>query len=424
MNDYLIEIKLLEPVAIAAQKGVGNVIPSLDYIPGSTLRGAIADMWLKANFDKDGPVDIKTLPQAKQQEFQQLFLAPGVVWGNCTIKGARFVPRTALTCKYEKGFSVDGHHGVTNIIARDAGLALARDPDIHPLSCEHCGEAAALDPFEGFYLHSGGRLSICKVKKHFMARTRISETFEAADHGALYTREALDAGQVFKGKLRLRDQADFQNLERYLALMDSMVFLGAAKSRSTGRAQIKITPYSPQWPEEQNFSSRKRFELFQKEVNLPGCSWALTATSDIIILDEFLRAKSWIDIDDIISAVVAGLHHEEQAVGGKIEAIKKILRTFHFVRGWAQMKTVSGWHAAWRMPKFDDLAISAGSVFFFYRAQPEKLSKEPLDALGQSEEELFFEAMEILQRRGIGGRLNEGFGQVIFCSYFHTGRAW
>jgi hypothetical protein len=39
---WRIRVTLLSPACFNQKRGVGNVLPSLDYIPGATLRGALA----------------------------------------------------------------------------------------------------------------------------------------------------------------------------------------------------------------------------------------------------------------------------------------------------------------------------------------------------------------------------------------------
>ena len=66
---------------------------------------------------------------------------------------------------------------------------------------------------------------------------------------------------------------------------------------------------------------------------------------------------------------------------------------------------VSGWNAALGLPKEDDRAIAAGSVFFF-----EYLGDNP-DSLSQR--------LKCLESAGLGERRSEGFGRVIVCDPFH-----
>lgn len=415
-QDYLVTITLQEPVCIAAQKGVGNVIPTLDYIPGSSVRGALAELWLQAKGQKAGDGSFTFNTKAERAKFEEIFLADGARFGNCTKEQACIVPRTAASCKHNKGFGKQ-KHGVHNLLF--AGAAAALTPSYQTLnqSCPVCGSLGALDSFTGYYLPESGAMRAVTVQKRFVARTRISEYFDTAHHGALYTREALEAGQSFSGKLRLPSQADGDFFGNLLAAQSHTVHFGAAKSRSTGRAKLELLI----WQDDGEEPLPQRFDDVQKFfAATPGCFWPLTALSDLIVRDDFLRCKSWLDRDDVQKAAQQNLA-KLGAPPGELERTRQVLATFKLVRGWTATHQVSGWQAAWRLPKFDDLAIAAGSVFLFYR--PDPLEDAP-SAGGKSERAIFLQAMQALEDWGLGERRSEGFGQLSICDHFHLGKEW
>ena len=418
-QDYLVSITLQEPVCIAAQKGVGNVIPTLDYIPGSSVRGALAELWLQTNGQPvgDGRFTFKT--KAERAKFEEIFLSDGARFGNCTKEQALIVPRTAASCKHNRGFPPP-KHGVHNLLFAGAAAALTPNHQALNQSCGECGKLGALEPFAGYYLRESRAMRTVTVQKRFMARTRISEYFDTAHHGALYTREALEAKQIFSGKLRLPSQADGDFFGNLLAEQDFAVHFGAAKSRSTGRVKLEISI----WPEDREVPFSQRFDDLQKIFAAPpGCFWPLTAISDLIVRDDFLRCKSWLDIADVQKAALQHLA-KLGAPPDELERTRQILATFELARGWSAIHQVSGWQAAWRLPKFDETAIAAGSVFLFYRPDPPTLDDAPPAAGGKSEREIFLQAMQALEDWGLGERCNEGFGQLSICDHFHLGEKW
>ncbi|MEW6212953.1 MAG: CRISPR-associated RAMP protein Csx10, partial [Acidobacteriota bacterium] len=74
-------------------------------------------------------------------------------------------------------------------------------------------------------------------------------------------------------------------------------------------------------------------------------------------------------------------------------------------RSYASYTYRSGWNAAHGLPKDVDVATTAGNVFV-YRTPSEKLS-------------MWIERLTELERRGVGERRLEGFGQVKVCDEFH-----
>lgn len=63
----------------------------------------------------------------------------------------------------------------------------------------------------------------------------------------------------------------------------------------------------------------------------------------------------------------------------------------------------SGWNSAWGLMKDVELVTNKGSVYLFSTTEPEK----------------WYAALENLERKGIGDRTCEGFGQVEICNEFH-----
>src|SRR5713226_2311354 len=87
-------VRLLSPVCLAAAVPAGNLTRTLDYIPGSTVRGALAALYLESG----KPVDTT---------FEQLFLSGEVTYGNLYLNGAAPWPLSARSCKHEPGFLRD-----------------------------------------------------------------------------------------------------------------------------------------------------------------------------------------------------------------------------------------------------------------------------------------------------------------------------
>jgi CRISPR-associated protein Csx10 len=110
MNNYNIRITLNSPVCIAQKRGIGDVIETIDYIPGSTIRGALAMQYIRQYGDY--------VSQQKQDEFNSIFNSENTRFGNCYIDDAKVIPFTASSCKYYAGFlaGLDQHGVYDNMI--------------------------------------------------------------------------------------------------------------------------------------------------------------------------------------------------------------------------------------------------------------------------------------------------------------------
>jgi CRISPR-associated protein Csx10 len=73
------------------------------------------------------------------------------------------------------------------------------------------------------------------------------------------------------------------------------------------------------------------------------------------------------------------------------------------VRAYSGYDLRGGWNVAWGLPKDVDVVVPMGSVFVFWTRHPEHWDEALLD----------------LERRGVGERTVEGFGQVRVCDAFH-----
>ena len=108
MTRYYLRLRALSPLSITSHQNVaGQVNPTLAYIPGTTLRGAIAWKWLRENRNA-----------AQTPGFQHLFDKGGLRCGSlyplvAPVEEARIaysadlalpLPLTARTCKHEPGF--------------------------------------------------------------------------------------------------------------------------------------------------------------------------------------------------------------------------------------------------------------------------------------------------------------------------------
>jgi CRISPR-associated protein Csx10 len=71
---------------------------------------------------------------------------------------------------------------------------------------------------------------------------------------------------------------------------------------------------------------------------------------------------------------------------------------------------VSGWNIAHGLPRPDDLAIVAGSVAVF--------------SAPRGSRNVVIDCLKLVEARGIGERIQEGFGRVIVSHPFHLQEEW
>ena len=376
MSMIYVEIKANSPLALPSRHFVSNEIDTLDYIPGSAFRGAIAD-----KLSKEWGYD--------DTKFKGIFLDGKIKFGNLYLlkDGKGFpIPKSAKTCKYQNGFYP---HGVFDFL-----LLTVRYRESKEIALDECPTCKApLVTFEGFYNIGTRERKKIEPTKRLITRTAIDDRTQTAREGILYSMATIEEEQEFYGIL----DADSDSVvieDKKLKYEDTSIlregenlWVGLGKTRGLGNIEIKkiekLEKIFP--PEFVPGNLENRFNEFQRTLsplNINGFS--VTLYSDAIIMDKFMRYKSCID--------EACLKEEFN-----MDNVKCIC-AFNAVR------EILGWNAAWGLPKEKELAIEKGSVFFFkFNAEQEN----PLETLKQIEE------------KGIGLRREEGFGRVYICDPFH-----
>lgn len=121
--------------------------------------------------------------------------------------------------------------------------------------------------------------------------------------------------------------------------------------------------------------------------------FSCTLNSAAIVLDEWLMSRSYLKAEDFVA--------EAGALSG-----------YELIAWRARTTAISGWNAAAKLPKPEVMAIAAGSAFLFGRSE---------DCIERQNEYVRLARLFArLEQRGVGERLEQGFGEVSFCDRFHT----
>jgi CRISPR-associated protein Csx10 len=212
--------------------------------------------------------------------------------------------------------------------------------------------------------------------------------------GALYTLEVLAEGQEFSGELSAPPEA----LAKLQSLLTAQPrgWLGTAKSRGLGEVELTLNgaEESPGYP------LATRLRKFNEPLAKDGAvrAFSLTLLSDAILLDELLGYRSQPTLADLQAA--AGI------------AGPSVLDLFQPLLAWTGSQRVSGWQAAWQLPKPEEQASRRGSVFVFGLKDAEK-------NLTTEEEAALLAALNAVEVNGLGERPTEGFGRLRCCHEFH-----
>ena len=411
MNKYPIKIILNSPVCIAQKRGMGYVIETLDYIPGSTIRGALAMLYIRQHAVYDKTDNIwRITDEQKQSEFDSVFNSENTRFGNCYFDGAKVVPLTASSCKYNTGFyNGDDQHGVFDTMIQHARYELNISANYEmPDKFEKCdGCWSVMDRFGGYYNNDGHYKSV-KPSKRLIAHTAIMESTETAMPENLFTIEVLNEkkigtsiAQEFSGMLET--ESSFDVLNNLLAQND-IIYIGTAKSRGLGEVRIRLM--GSRANDSEMTVHERLAELNKKLDNLGKYFFSVTLHSDAILRNEILGFKSKVDNYDLIETLE---NIADPSYSPDVNMFCDTISCFRHHRDWLSTYLLTGWNMALGLPKEDEIAICKGSVFLF--CTDKTLCEKQIDNLGRM--------FSLIEQGGIGERCNEGFGKIRICDEFH-----
>jgi CRISPR-associated protein Csx10 len=386
------------PLSISKHPMVaGRPTETLDYITGTALRGAAAMEYLKTGGKFDSA------------EFRDLFLLNKVRWGNLYPTTDQLpslpLPATALSCKRHQGFkNDDGNymgnpaHGMKDCLINNIFNGTGQKRYCHE-KCHFPIDDGTLcdfatDRYSGFYENKDNEKKTVKVNRRLDTHTAIDPDYESAKYEALFAMEVIGKNQKFVGFVE-SEHDELIKIIRSLLPSGKQVSVGNDRSRGFGLINIKGNVPGTLKTNLKFRDIEKRLELFRNTLEgLPNLDrlgfFSIYLYSDAIVMDPFLRYKTFIDNDDLDRSLASS---------------KAFPNSVKLERGYSSSRMVHGWNTPGRLPKHVNLAILKGSVFVF--------------SYCRSDEQKLTNCLNKLEERGIGERKNEGFGGIIVCNPFH-----
>ena len=406
-----LQIEALSPLTFGTRRGTtGNFVDTLDYVPGSALRGAAAARYLHEFGDANEP------------RFQDVFLRGGVLFSNLypvsgpDVAMSYALPATAYACKAHKE-----KHGVSDILTRAAALQIGGDNFDSGLlggitTCKQCGHPSHRLP--GLYEKRSDvpRYNLTEVHQRHLTHVGINRQRQAAEKGFLYAQQVINESrreadgdpffpQIFSGELIVsKDQTAFVKSE----LLVEAAALRVGESRTRGLGKIQIRKCEILETDSESMIRTRLIEFnrrFAEQLRSPGRYVAVTLQSDAILIDALMRPMSSLHAE-----------HIRRAIGHHPHASQITPETVQLVYSNASARLLQTWNVASGYPKPDELGTVMGSVFLFRIA--EDLWQAPSETEG-TEADTLAHLLKDLQQHGLGTRRSEGFGRVTVCDPFH-----
>ncbi len=402
MERLSVKIEAESPLCFSERRPGGQFRESTHYVPGSVLRGAVADFMLRDNLE--GSAEFKVLFNSERPAvFANAYSAPYVF------------PATTVTCKVEGGLHSEEKHGVIDTLIeqlcfealKPAGLLYLPKCGYFLSDGGRCG--ARMERHAGFYYRDGDAFRSRKVTQRLLTRVAINRRRAVAEDELLYSPIVISEGGCdgdgnyrpasFQATITTPAHADL--LSQYLR---QIRHLGSGTSRGLGQVCLK--------PEKMTVDDNEQFEQIRQRrqklndairefwsllKGLPGCDQPKHNPDNGIYFTINLYSDAVLKEDGWLPTMVLSERMLQHLCKVHDDSLQ-------LVRAYSSYDYRGGWNVAWGLPKDVDVVASRGSVFLFWTKHPEQWDKALLD----------------IERWGIGERTAEGFGQVRVCDEFHV----
>jgi len=351
-----------EPLLIAQRASAGNQFKSQPAITGKTLRGALAARAADCFDLKD---------KITYDAFIALFLRGAVrfptLYPLFRDKSGRFypafpVPRDGFACKVYR------HHPVQWGTQQEERI-------------EKCRKETCKSPVKGvreeFFSLRELKPERFKPEMRSEMHIRVEPETGRVGEGQLFEYVALEAGQYFIGELVCADEDAWELLGKFTGLAEEKpIPLRLGKGMRRGYGQVML------WLERLNDEPSVWIQQsLEKRVNEDAEKLTLTLLTDAVVTDTWDRFATGFE-DRWLS----------RELGFEVMVVKG--------RDFAATRVVDGFNTQLRLPRWRDVVLAAGSSV-------------RLRVVEQPEEGLLA-ALARVERKGIGLRRNEGYGQVAF----------
>ncbi|HEX6290114.1 MAG TPA: CRISPR-associated RAMP protein Csx10 [Herpetosiphonaceae bacterium] len=370
------------PLSFAAQKPGAQYTPSLDYVPGGVLWGALGHL----------------LRREPDVRFSHALPAhPDDAW-------VRLLPVTATRCKVSPGFRADGSderpaHGIFDtLIDRVCAEQLRPAALIYEPLCPTCSRHTKIA--SGSYTQTAdGSYRARGAQRRILTRVAIDRRRGTAAEGLLYAPIVLSETNRLQGReLRLRFVGQAWNVDA--AARVAITEIAAIGGRiSSGLGQVTIAAADDDQPDDLhdrlrrfNAAFQERWRVFERLTPQAAPDWtpddwrvfSVSLQSDAILLEQ-----GW---QPTITFSAEQLFEQTQLDAALVYSL-------------ASAQVVGGWNVSWDRPKPTALAAQAGGVYVFRT---------------RAGDAAIVAALERLEREGIGQRTREGYGAVRCCDPWHV----
>jgi CRISPR-associated protein Csx10 len=432
MQKIKLKITALSPLAIAARKP-GSVSEAQDHIPGSVIRGAIANQILQVAQQQTSDIFSKNLiPDGG--DFAELFLSDSsAIFQNAYPAVAKIstqdesgedidiyqvvknpiqimvLPATAVSSKEKPGFKPKGNGVFDTLI--DRFLSNVYD---FPYDPSDPGTFTRVEPFNGFYSKDGkGQYYPHSNKTRFLTRVGINRQRSTSEDDILYSIAVLNESFPDKSPKNSPDWQNFvyhstilvanpelaDNLVDFINRNPRLFRLGSATSRGLGKVEItaSIQNNAPE--------VERKIQEFNRKISDRWKPWSVFGQSD----EDLLKKRTYFTLDLQSDAILTENWLRTTVISEKMlcdfVGLAEIDNSLKLELAYSSYDHRSGWNSAWGLMKDIELVTNRGGVYLF--------------SVNKEDEKKWIDKLTDLELNGVGDRTAEGFGQIQICNEFH-----
>ncbi len=358
--EYIVEVRTEEPVLITQNRGSGNLYSGLDFIPGSTLRGALAWKAIRGGI---------LASEEGEEIFKTMFTEGKLRVGNCypaghDDKAAIPTPMNLRFCEF-----YPNQHDISRNMK-------------HPMKCESCrkeNREAKMDKSKHFL--DSNMMLVRNNSTHDM-HIEIDPEEGTVREGVLYGYEGISMKSRFLGAINVEPEIlskflgyFYDDVKQESEKIAIQLQIGKATRRGYGKSIVTLTPKS-------NVLYVYTWDSIENRVNTINKTFTLTFISDAILIDKYGRYLNQINKDYLYGLL-----------GYETEIVGQVIRTKYV----EQFDMRSG------LPRWRNSAIIAGSVVEFRLKNTTDVDVKGLQ-----------DKLKEIESNGVGIKTVEGFGVVCF----------
>ena len=398
-TELSIKVTLESPILTGGRKPSGQPVQAVQYIRGGLIRGAVANALL-ADLENSEP----------DADFSQLFLDNDAgTFRNCT-PGTKVLPATAAGCKDFSGFLKAGNnekHGIFDTLIER--IVSEKAKWMYQPNCPYPNCGGRVEAQGGFYENVGEVYEKRSLNTRLLTRVAINRQRRVAEDELLYHLTALDPIIV---KEEEEDSQDVVEGEKVVlhgsaripsdlvgkvsqTLQQKVKRVGGGSSRGLGQVCVEVQNC------DNTDSLEQRICSFNTKLQEVWEAYALLPNTEV---GEFKGTYFSVNLQsEAILIAKDGWQRSMTLTAPALQEMAGCDTEVTHVRSCASYDYVSGWNAAWGLPKETELVTQMGSVFVFHTPD--------IDA--------WLPKLRTLENTGIGNRREEGFGQILICDPFH-----